>query len=420
MAKTKTLRPASDKSISHRAVLIPSLAKGKTVVNNFLFCEDTLKSIKAMQAMGVKIEMDYNRIVVYGSAKKLSEPDDVIYLGNSGTSMRLISGIVAGGGFMSVLTGDASLRKRPMQRIIEPLTRMGASVLSKEGGYAPLAIKGSKDLKPIRHISKIASAQVKSAILLAGLFSKETVEVVEPIKSRNHTENMLKFFGVDVVDVSNSVALGKNREPAGDVEINVPADISSAAYFMVYAAMKPFKSVLLKDVNINPTRDGIVEIFKQCGIDFEIVNRRVEGFEEVADIVVNYTSKIKPFVIDKPLIPKLIDEIPILSVLALKADGVSIIRDARELRKKESDRIKAMVENLRRIGAEVEEFEDGYAIRQATNLKPSYIETYNDHRIAMSFLILREVFDLPLNIKETRSILTSYPNFTEHLNYLNF
>ncbi|AEA33496.1 3-phosphoshikimate 1-carboxyvinyltransferase [Hippea maritima] len=421
MVRKKSLRVASDKSISHRSVMIASIAKGKTVAKNILFSDDTLRTVKAMQLMGVRINIDSHQVEIDGVSKfGLKEPFDVLDLGNSGTSMRLLSGVLAGQNFLSILTGDNSLKRRPMGRIIQPLKSMGAEILSREGNLAPLAIKGGK-LSGISHKMKIASAQVKSAVLLAGLYTQDDVEVVEPYKSRNHTENMLKAFGVDIIENGLSVRLGKNRELNGDLEIEVPADISSAAFFMVFAALKKDFEITLKDVGLNETRSGILDIFNEAGVNYEIKNRRVSGFEEIGDIVVSYSPKLKPFEISGEILPLLIDEIPILSILAVYCDGVSVVKDAHELRKKESDRIKSICEGLKRVGVEVEEFKDGFKVygKPSHPIKNALIETHNDHRIAMSFLVLSAVSSSNLKISETQSILTSYPNFLDHLSYVN-
>ncbi|WP_025209626.1 3-phosphoshikimate 1-carboxyvinyltransferase [Hippea sp. KM1] len=421
MVKMKSLRVASDKSISHRAVMFSSIAEGRTVINNALFSDDTLRTIKAMQSMGVRIEVSSRRIEVVGVGKYgLKEPDDVLYLGNSGTSMRLLSGLLAGQDFLSILTGDDSLRNRPMGRVIKPLRAMGASIMARDNDLAPLAIKGS-NLKGIKHKMGIASAQVKSAILLAGLYADGDVEVVEPYKSRNHTETMLKAFGVDVIEDGLAVRLGKNRQLEGDLAIDVPADISSAAFFMVLGALKRDFELVLKDVGLNPTRSGILSVFDEANVDYDIKNERLSGLEKMGDVVVRFSNNLRPFKIDGELLPLLIDEIPILSILAIFCDGISSIRDAAELRKKESDRIKSICEGLKRVGVKTEEFEDGFDIYGKPNhpIRPALIDTHNDHRIAMSFSILSAVSSVPIELTETHSILTSYPNFLDHLSYVS-
>ncbi len=421
MVKVKSLRVASDKSITHRAIMLSSVAKGTVKITNPLYSEDTLKTLKAIQSMGVKVSNLPGHLIVKGRGKgTLSEPYEVIDLGSSGTSMRLLSGLIGGEGVFVVLTGDDSLKRRPMMRIIDPLSKMGINFMYREGGYAPLAIKGGI-IRGINFNSRIASAQVKSAILLAGLYTDEEVKVLEPVKSRDHTENLLKFFGVDVKSNGNLVALGKNRDLIGDLEINVPADISSAAYFMVFASLKKRGRVVLRDVLLNPTRNGILEILDAVGANYSVDKERVENFEKVGDIEIWFSNKLKPFEISKEILPRLIDEIPILSILAIYCDGISKVRGAGDLRKKESDRIKAVCENLNRLGVKTEEYEDGFDIYgdPTAKLKPAKIETFNDHRIAMSFLILKAAKNVDLRLSEMHSILTSYPNFMDHLNYIN-
>lgn len=421
MDKIKVLRSVSDKSISHRALMLSSIATKKIVIKNYLFAEDTVNTMKALISLGVDIKTKGQDAIVEACGKySLKEPDNILDMGNSGTGMRLLSGILSGYEFLSILTGDDSLRSRPMMRIIKPLSRMGSNIMYRNGGYAPLSIFGRNGLKGIDYISPVASAQVKSAILLAGLFSEGSVCVEEPVKSRNHTENMLKFLGVDVEENKNRVCLGKNREIIGDCEINIPADISSSAFFIVFALLKNNFELIMKDVGLNETRSGILNVLEQCDADYEVVNMTLNNNEPVGDLLIRYKKGLKPFVVDKELLPSLIDEIPVLSILAAYCDGVSVIKDASELRKKESDRIKAVCENLSAIGVKIEEFSDGFKVYGSSSLKikPAKIETYNDHRIAMSFAILSAATGIRLDLSESQSIKTSYPGFFEHLNYL--
>ncbi len=421
MAKVKILRVGSDKSISHRAVILSSIAKNRVVIKNFLFAEDTLNTVKALSQLGVDIEIHGLDLVVSPKGKyALNESDDVIYMGNSGTGMRLLAGLLSGFGFVSILSGDGSLRKRPMMRIIRPLSDMGATILSRRGGYAPLTIKGCKNPLGIEYKSAIASAQVKSAILLAGLYSNENVCIEEPTESRNHTENLLKFFGVDVETYNGRICLGKNRELEGNCVIDIPADISSSAFFIVFSVIKNDVELILKDVCLNKTRTGILDILSQCDADYEIIDKNVKNNEERGDLLVKSTKELKPFIIDKDILPSLIDEIPILSILATYCDGVSVIKDAYELRKKESDRIKAICENLNNVGVKTEEFEDGFKVygNPKHKINASYINTYKDHRIAMSFLILSSLSGVDFSMDNIQSVKTSYPGFFEHLSYI--
>ncbi|WP_457567393.1 3-phosphoshikimate 1-carboxyvinyltransferase [Desulfurobacterium sp.] len=415
-----TIRVPSDKSISHRSIMIGSLNAGKVVVKNFLRSEDCLNTLKAFKFLGVSIEEDSDGVItIFGSGKELREPFDVLDVGNSGTSIRLISGILAGQPFYSVITGDRYLRRRPMDRIAVPLRMMGATVFGRENGkYPPLTIIGKRPLEGIVYESPRASAQVKSCILLAGLFTDESVSVTEPVRSRDHTERMLKAFGVDVVVNGLTVSLGKNRELKTDVEIDIPADISSAAFFMVAAAIVPGSEVVLKDVILNPTRTGILDVMEDMGVDFEIFNRRSVSGEEVGDIVVRYSPDLKAVTIGGELIPRLIDEIPAIAVLATQAEGETVIKDASELRVKESDRIKMVVSNLKTLGVEAEEFEDGMRIKGKAKLRGGVVKTSGDHRIAMAFIVAGLVSDETVLIDDIKCIATSYPDFLKHLSSL--
>ncbi|WP_457569312.1 3-phosphoshikimate 1-carboxyvinyltransferase [Desulfurobacterium sp.] len=417
-----TLRVPSDKSISHRSIMLGSINDGEVVVKNFLRSEDCLNTLKAFKALGVNIEDDGSLIKIHGKGKFLKEPFDVLDMGNSGTSIRLISGILAGQPFYSVLTGDRYLRKRPMDRIAVPLRMMGATILGRENGkYPPLTIVGKNPLNGIDYKSPKASAQVKSCILLAGLFTDEEVKVTEPAKSRDHTERMLKAFGVDVKVDGLTVSLGKNRVLKADMEIDVPADISSAAFFMVAAAIVPGSEIVLKDVILNPTRTGILDVMEKMGVNFEIFNKRVVSGEEVGDIKVSYSPDLKATVIEGDIIPRLIDELPVIAVLATQAEGVTLIKDAAELRVKESDRINAVVSNLRNLGVEVEEFEDGMAIKGKATLKGGEVKTFGDHRIAMSFIIAGLISSSSIYIDDIHCISTSYPGFIKDLQqFFNF
>ncbi len=407
------LRVPSDKSVSHRSVIIGSISDGEVFVENFLRSDDCLRTVSAFRSLGVEIEEEGSNLRILGKGKhSLKEPFDVIDLGNSGTSIRLISGVLAGQSFYSVLTGDKYLRRRPMDRIAIPLRMMGATVLGREGGkYPPLTIVGAGKLKGIAYRTPKASAQVKSAVLLAGLYSDGPVSVTEPAKSRDHTERMLKAFGVDVEVEGLTVKLGKNRDPKGDINITVPADISSAAFFMVGAAITPGSEVLLKDVILNPTRTGILSVMERMGAKISVENAREESGEPVGDLLVSYSPDLVSTEISGEEIPTLIDEIPVIALLATQAEGETVIRDAAELRVKESDRIKSTVENLRRIGADVEELPDGMVIRGKTDLLGGKVSSYGDHRIAMTFVIASLITESPVVIDDVECISTSYPGF---------
>ncbi|ADU96486.1 3-phosphoshikimate 1-carboxyvinyltransferase [Thermovibrio ammonificans] len=414
------LRVPSDKSISHRCIMLGSLNRGEVVVKHFLRSEDCLNTLKAFVELGADVTDTGTELIIKGKGKRsLKEPFNVIDLGNSGTSIRLMAGILAGQPFYSVLTGDRYLRRRPMDRVAVPLRMMGAQIYGREGGkYPPLTIIGKEKLRGISYKSPKASAQVKSSILLAGLFTDETVEVTEPAKSRDHTERMLRAFGVDVEENGLTVRLGKNRELAADLEIDVPADISSAAFFIVGALITPGSEVLLKSVILNPTRTGILDVASRMGADITVLNRRSVSGEEVGDLLVRFTPHLKATVIEGEEIPRLIDELPVIALLATQAEGETVIRDAAELRVKESDRIKSTVENLNAIGACVEELPDGMVIRGKTPLKGGTVSSFGDHRIAMTLAVASLITEEPVVIDEVDSVSTSYPSFFDDLSRL--
>ena len=415
------LRVPSDKSISHRSVMLGSLNLGTTVIREFLRSEDCLNTLKAFKEMGVKVEeLPDGTLKVEGRGKRsLKEPFNVLDLGNSGTSIRLIAGILAGQPFYSVLTGDQYLRKRPMDRIAVPLRAMGAEIYGRENGkYPPLTVIGKEKLKGISYKSPKASAQVKSAVLLAGLFTDEPVEVIEPAKSRDHTERMLRAYGVDVEVEGLKVKLGRNRELKGEVEITVPADISSAAFFIVGALIAKGSQVVLKEVLLNPTRTGILDVVKRMGGRVEILNRRESAGEEVGDLLIESTPDLKGTVVEGEEIPRLIDELPVIALLATQAEGETVIRNAEELRVKESDRIKSTVENLKALGADAEELPDGMVIKGKSKLKGGKVRTYGDHRVAMTFAIASLITEGPVELDDAKCVVTSYPTFFQDLKKL--
>ncbi len=415
-----TIRVPSDKSISHRAVIIGSINRGTVTVRKFLRSEDCLNTVKAFRELGVEIEERGDLLTIEGRGKRgLKEPFNVIDLGNSGTSIRLISGVLSGQPFYSVLTGDRYLRRRPMDRIAIPLRKMGATILGRENGrYPPLTIVGRERLNGINYKSPKASAQVKSCILLAGLFTDEPVSVTEPFRSRDHTERMLRAFGVDVEVKGLTVSLGKRREIEGDFVIDIPADISSAAFFMVASAIVPGSDVLLKEVILNRTRTGILEVMERMGANVSIENvRRVSG-EDVGDVRVKYSPNMEGVEISGDLIPRLIDEIPAIAVLATQANGETVVRDAEELRVKESDRIRSTVENLKSIGADVEELKDGFIVRGKRRLKGGKVRSFGDHRIVMSFAVAGLICEDGVEIDDISSVETSYPSFFSDLKRL--
>jgi 3-phosphoshikimate 1-carboxyvinyltransferase len=410
-----TFSPTPDKSISHRAVIFSSLSRGKSVIKNFLRADDPLSTINAFRMLGVDIDDSGSDITVNGRGiYSLREPHNVIDCGNSGTTIRLLSGVLSGNPFFSVLTGDESLRLRPMERVIKPLRQMGAEIIARaENKYPPLAINGKK-LQPIQYKSSVASAQVKSAILLAGLYADGETEIEEPSKSRDHTERMLPAFGANIKVDGLRVSITGGTELKG-TEIHVPGDFSSAAFFIIGALLIKDSDITIHGVGINPTRTGLLNILKEMGAKIDISNIKNLSGEPVADIHCKGISELKAVKITKKSIPALIDEFPILCVAATQASGTTTIRGAEELRVKESDRIKSMVTELRKIGAEIEEFEDGLSITGRRELKGTEVESYRDHRIAMSLAIAGLIADGSTVINGVSSVNISFPGFFELL-----
>ncbi|HIS80699.1 MAG TPA: 3-phosphoshikimate 1-carboxyvinyltransferase [Candidatus Scatomonas merdavium] len=406
-----------DKSISHRAVMFGSLASGTTEITHFLKGADCLSTIRCFRQMGVEIEEQKDRILVRGRGLHgLSAPSSVLDCGNSGTTTRLISGILAGQSFSSQLTGDASIRKRPMGRIIRPLRQMGASIESLSGNdCAPLRIEG-QPLHAISYDSPVASAQVKSCVLLAGLYADGPTSVTEPALSRNHTELMLSSLGAELTCRGTTATI--NPEPVlTGTSIHVPGDISSAAFFLAAGLMVPGSEILLKNVGINPTRDGILRVIRAMGGSLEILNRTNSGGEEAADLLVR-SSSLHGTVLEGELIPTLIDEIPVIAVLAAFAEGTTIIRNAEELKVKESNRLDIMVDGLSRMGADIEGTDDGMIIRGGKSLHGAVIDSHLDHRIAMSFAVAALAADGETEILDADCVNISYPEFYRDLKML--
>ena len=402
-----------DKSISHRAVMFGSLAKGTTRITHFLEGADCLSTISCFRKMGIDIEKTDGEVLVHGKGLHgLSAPSEILDVGNSGTTTRLISGILAGQDFDCELNGDASIQSRPMKRIMTPLSLMGADIESIKGnGCAPLRIRGKK-LHAAHYNSPVASSQVKSCVLLAGMYADGITSVTEPVLSRNHTELMLNYFGAHV----NSIDTTASIEPEPFLEardITVPGDISSAAYFIAAGLLTPGSEILLKNVGINPTRDGMLRICKAMGADITLLNVNDDG-EPTADLLVR-TSTLHGTTIGGSVIPALIDEIPMLAVMAAFADGTTIIKDAAELKVKESDRIAVMVENLSRMGADITATDDGMIIHGGRPLHGAEIDSHLDHRIAMSFAVAGTIVDGPLSILGGDCVNISYPDFYSDL-----
>lgn len=406
-----------DKSISHRAVMFGSLAKGDTRITNFLQGADCLSTISCFQKMGISIENNVDHVIIHGKGLHgLSAPTEILDVGNSGTTTRLISGILAGQNFTSEIIGDASIQKRPMKRIITPLSQMGADIISlKENGCAPLRING-KSLSAIHYQSPVASAQVKSCVLLAGLYADGETLVTEPALSRNHTELMLSSFGATVKSVGTTASILADPELIGQ-DIEVPGDISSAAFFIAAALMVPGSEVYIKHVGINPTRDGILRVCVAMGADIKMENKRIMGGEPVADLIVR-SSSLHGTVIEGDIIPTLIDEIPVIAVLAAYADGTTVIRNAEELKVKESNRLDIMVESLTAMGVDIEGTEDGMIIRGGKPLHGAVIDSHLDHRIAMAFAVASLIAEGTTTITRADCVDISYPNFYSDLNSL--
>ncbi|MCI6004088.1 MAG: 3-phosphoshikimate 1-carboxyvinyltransferase [Blautia sp.] len=402
-----------DKSISHRAVMFGSLADGTTRITHFLNGADCLSTISCFRKMGIKITQKDSEILVHGKGLHgLCAPDSILDVGNSGTTTRLISGILAGQNFVSELNGDASIQTRPMKRIMTPLLSMGADIISiQDNGCAPLRITG-RPLHAVHYNSPVASAQVKSCVLLAGMYADGITSVTEPVLSRNHTEIMLNYFGADVTSRGTTASIHPN--PVLEArEINVPGDISSAAYFIAVGLLTPGSEILIRNVGINPTRDGILRVCRNMGADITLMNVSHDG-EPTADLLVR-TSSLHGTTVEGDIIPALIDEIPMIAVMAAFAEGTTIIKDAQELKVKESDRIEVMTENLKRMGADIEATDDGMIIRGGVPLHGAVIDSHLDHRIAMSFAVAGTICDGPMMIEGAECVNISYPEFYQDL-----
>ena len=431
-----TVRVPGDKSISHRAVMFGALAEGTTKASGFLMSDDCLSTIDCFRRLGIRIDADaeHHSVTVYGRGLHGLTPGGVsgrqalpaspvsLYTGNSGTTTRLISGILAGQRFSSLIDGDASIRKRPMKRILDPLTQMGSGICSEGGnGCAPLFIPGrDAPLHGIRYTSPVASAQVKSAVLLAGLYADGPTAVTEPAKSRDHTELMLSGFGAEITsseDAEGHTACVQPEPALHGMEISVPGDISSAAYFLAAGLLVPGSEILIRHVGINPTRAGILQVLKRMGGDVTILNETRQGGEPCADLLVRGSS-LKGCEIGGSLIPALIDELPVIAVIACAASGKTVIRDARELRVKESDRIESVTAMLTSMGADVTPMEDGMIIEGGRPLHGAEIQSFADHRIAMSASVAALIADGETRIKDAGCVGISYPDFYKDLDSL--
>lgn len=407
-----------DKSISHRAVMFGSLAQGTTKITHFLEGADCLSTISCFRKMGIDIERNASEILVHGKGLHgLSAPSETLDVGNSGTTTRLISGILAGQSFTSELNGDASIQSRPMKRIMTPLLSMGADIVSLRGnGCAPLRITG-KSLHAAHYQSPVASAQVKSCVLLAGMYADGITSVTEPVLSRNHTEIMLNYFGANVTSQGTTASI--EPEPVlNGREIKVPGDISSAAYFIAAALLVPGSELLIKNVGTNPTRAGILEVCRAMGADITYLNENCDSGEPTADLLVR-TSALHGTTVEGAIIPTLIDEIPMIAVMAAFAEGTTIIRDAAELKVKETDRIKTTTEGLLAMGVDVTPTDDGMIIRGGNPVHGGQINSYLDHRIAMAFSIAALAAEGNTEIQDGQCVDVSYPSFFTELHSLS-
>ena len=405
------LRVPGDKSISHRAIMLGALAEGVTTVTGFLEGEDCLATLRAFRAMGVRIDgPEQGRVTVHGAGLRgLSAPNGPLDMGNSGTSMRLMSGILAGQAFDTVLTGDASLTRRPMRRVTEPLARMGARIETTETGSAPLRIRGGQRLTGIRYLQSVASAQVKSCLLLAGLYAEGVTRVTEPAPTRDHTERMLEGFAYPLRRESERTVAVTGGGRLKGTEIDVPADISSAAFFLVGASLAPGSDLVLEHVGVNPTRTGVIDILRLMGADIEVLKPGLAGGEPVADLRVRH-APLHGIRIPEKLVPLAIDEFPALFVAAAGAEGVTVLTGAAELRVKESDRIQVMADGLHALGIAAGPTSDGIVI-QGGALAGGTVHSHGDHRIAMSFAMAALRASGPIAINDCANVNTSFPGF---------
>ena len=405
------LRVPGDKSISHRAIMLGALAEGITAVTGFLEGEDCLATLQAFRAMGVRIDgPDQGRVTIHGvGLHGLRPPAGTLDMGNSGTSMRLMSGLLAGQAFDTVLSGDASLNRRPMRRVTEPLALMGARIEATESGTAPLRVRGGRRLTGIDYLLPVASAQVKSCLLLAGLYAEGITRITEPAPTRDHTERMLEGFGYPLArEGDRTVAITGGGTLLGTA-IDVPADISSAAFFLVGASIGPGSELLLEHVGINPTRTGVIDILRLMGADIEVLNPRLAGGEPVADLRVRH-APLHGIQIPEDLVPLAIDEFPALFIAAACAEGITVLTGAEELRVKESDRIQVMADGLMALGIAAGPTTDGIVIRGGT-LSGGTVDSHGDHRIAMSFAMAALRSSDSLSIRDCANVNTSFPDF---------
>ncbi len=407
-----------DKSISHRSLILGSIAQGETRIYNFLNSLDCLKTLECMQALGAEIELSKDNYVkikgkgLYG----LTGPKDILDVGNSGTTIRLLTGLLSGQNFYSILNGDASIRKRPMKRVVEPLGLMGADIWGREdGNFAPLSVRGNK-LNPLCYTLPVASAQVKTALLLAGLYAAGETVIKEPLPTRDHTEKMLEIMQADLKISPSEIKINGGTE-LRSADIFIPGDISSAAYFVAAASVLKGSLITIKQTGVNPTRTGIIGILNKMGAKIDILNYQIKSNEPQADLKIEY-SDLKSIEIKKENIPFLIDELPLIAVAATQAQGKTVVSGAKELRVKETDRIKAIVSELKKMGADIVERKDGFAVNGPTRLQGAVCESYNDHRIAMSLAVAALLAEGKTVIKNSECIDISFPGFEKTLKKL--
>jgi 3-phosphoshikimate 1-carboxyvinyltransferase len=408
----------ADKSITHRAIMLSSIAEGNSIVRNYLHSDDCNRTIEAFRQMGVQIKVDGRKLYIKGIGLNLKTPQYGkydIYAGNSGTTARLICGILAGQNFKTIITGDESLSKRPMTRIIEPLSKMEAEITSAEG-LLPLTIKGKGPLKALNYECNKSSAQVKASVLFAGLYGDGATTYSEPVKSRDHSERMLKAFGADVKVNGNSVTIYPVQKLLPQ-DITVVGDISSAAFFIAAALIVPGSSLTIKNVGVNPTRSGLIDVLKSMGADISLINPRELSNEPVCDIEVKY-SKLKAVNIGASIVPRMVDEIPVFVLIATQAEGITRISGAGELKVKETDRIEAVASQFKKLGAQVEGLNDGFIINgnSGVALRGNLLDSFEDHRIAMTLSIASLISGGETIIKDSSCVSISFPNFYEVLN----
>lgn len=412
-----TIEVPGDKSISHRAIMFGALANGQTTIEHFLHGEDCLSTIAVFRQLGVAIDVSSDKITVHGTGiESLKQPSTILDVGNSGTTIRLMMGILAGRPFESQLTGDASIQKRPMNRVITPLKTMSAAISAQEGGLAPVTVSAVEAITGINYDMPVASAQVKSALLFAGMQSDDVTIINEKEKSRDHTERMLQQFGGEITIDGLSISITK-QPPLQGQNIYVPGDISSAAFFLVAASLLAGSKVTLKNVGMNPTRTGIIDVLRDMGAAIAETSQPTTG-EPLSDLTVS-AAPLKATEIGGSLIPRLIDELPIIALLATQAQGTTVIKDAEELKVKETNRIDTVAEELTKMGADITATPDGLIIKGPTALHGATVSSHGDHRIGMMLAVAGFIASSPVELEDAEAIAVSYPNFFEHVEQLS-